>query len=135
MSDPTLPLQAVLISTLKAHPGVQAEVADRVFDAIPSGAPKPYINLGKPEVLPDKYECVDGSEISWPIHGWAAGPPSVAIKRLGGAILAALDEVELAPVGHRVVVWELEQTIYLDDPDPTVQHVVVTFRGLTEPTP
>lgn len=138
MSDPTLALQAVIVAALKGNSAVQALVGTppatvRVYDAVPENAPRPYISIGQPDVLPDRASCLRGAEVTFPIHGWASGPQSVVIKQLGQAILAALDEVILAPTGHHVVVWQLEQMRYLDDPDPLIKHVFVSFRGLTEP--
>lgn len=133
MSDPSLPMQAALVARLKSFSAVTSIVEQRVYDAVPANAVKPYINLGQPQVIPDKAECIDGAEVSYPIHGWAAGPASVQIKQLGAAVLAALDEYALAVSGHRVVVFELEQMQYLDDPDGLTKHFVAVFRALTEP--
>lgn len=134
MSDPSLELQGALISKLKGSAAVIAIVADRVFDPIPASAVKPYVNLGQPQVLPDKADCVDGAEVSYTIHGWSVGPNSIQIKQLGKAIAGALDGAELTLTGHRTVLCELEQTQYLDDPDVLTKHVAVTIRVLTEPT-
>jgi hypothetical protein len=133
MSDPSLPMQAAIVARLKANGAVSAIVEGRVFDAVPTRAAKPYVNLGQPQVIPDKATCVDGAEVSYPVHGWAEGPQSVEIKQLGAAVVAALDEIELTVTGHRLVVFELEQLQYLDDPDGITKHFVAVFRALTEP--
>lgn len=145
MVDPTLELQAAIVAALKADAAVKALVGaskQRVYDDVPpeakriadTGASMPYINLGPPQVLPDAADCIDGAAVSYTIHGWAAGPQSVAIKQLGKAIAGALDGNELTLTGHRTVLCELEQTQYLDDPDGLTKHVAVTIRVLTEPT-
>lgn len=134
MSDPTLALQAAIVASLKGAAAVSALVGSRVFDAPPPSQTKPYITLGQPQVLPDRADCIDGAEVSYPIHGWAAGPQSDGIKRLGIAIAAALDGQELTLTGHRTVLCEVDQIQYLDDPDGLTKHVVVGLRVLTEPT-
>lgn len=133
MSDPSLPMQAAISAALKGNGAVSAIVSGRVYDAVPTDAPKPYINLGQPQVIPAKATCIDGAEVSYPVHGWASGPQSVQIKQLGAAVVAALDEIELTVSGHRLVVFELEQIQYLDDPDGITKHFVAVFRALTEP--
>lgn len=133
MSDPSLPMQAALVARLKDVSSVTSIVGQRIYDAVPANATKPYINLGQPQIIPDKATCVDGAEVSYPVHGWSTGPASVQIKQLGAAVLSALDEYALTVSGHRVVVFELEQVQYLDDPDGITKHFVAVFRALTEP--
>lgn len=133
MIDPTLPMQAAIVARLKAAAPVVAIVGASVYDAVPENAEKPYISLGQPQVIPDKATCLDGAEVSYPVHGWSIGPRSVEIKQLGAAVTGALDEYALAVSGHRVVVFELEQLQYLDDPDGITKHFVAMFRALTEP--
>lgn len=134
MSDPSLELQSAIVAALKANPAVAALVAGRVYDEVPSGATKPYVTLGQPQVLPDRADCIDGADVNFPIHGWAAGPQSVIVKRLGKAIAAALDNASLSLSGHRAVLVEVDQIEYLDDPDALTKHAVVSIRVLTEPT-
>lgn len=134
MTDPSLAMQAALVARLKAVGAVTSIVGQRVYDAVPTDAVKPYVNLAQPQVIPDKATCVDGSEVSYPVHGWTTGPQSVAIKQLGKAVVDALDEYDLTVTGHRVVVFELEQLRYLDDPDGITKHFVAVFRALTEPS-
>lgn len=137
MIDPTLPMQAAIVARLRSYSAVTAIVgsgaASKVFDAVPPNADKPYVNLGTPQVLPDKASCIDGAEVSYPVHGWSKGPKSVEIKELGAAVVGALDEYEMTVSGHRIVVFELEQLQYLDDPDGITKHFVAVFRALTEP--
>lgn len=131
MSDPSLPMQAAIVARLKSQ--LSSLVGTRVYDAVPAAAPKPYINLDQPQVLPDKASCIDGAEVIYPVRGWSAGPGSVEIKKLGAAVVEALDEFDLMVTGHNIVVFELEQIQYLNDPDGITKHFVATFRALTEP--
>ncbi len=131
LTDPSLELQRVFVAALKA--GTTGPlVGGKVYDSAPASATLPYVTLGAPQVLPDKADGIDGAETSFPVHGWAAGPQSAEIKRLGAAIAADLDEKTFAMTGHRVVMCQLEQIAYLDDPDGITRHVVVTLRVVTE---
>lgn len=137
MSDPSLPMQAAIVARLKAVVAVTAIVGSgasaRIYDDVPMAAAKPYISIGQPQILPDKASCLDGAEVSWAIHGWTAGPKSQGVRELAAAILSALDEHDLVVTGHRVILFEHEQTQTLEDPDGLTKHVVCVFRALTEP--
>lgn len=133
MIDPSLEFQRVLVANLTGDAVVSALVGGRVYDAVPADAQKPYVVIGQPQVLPDKASCLDGTETYLKIDGWSSGPQSVEIKRLGAAVVAALDEAELVLSGHRVPVFEVDQVLYIDDPDGITKHFTATFRALTEP--
>lgn len=135
MADPTLPLQKAMVARLKANSDIVGLVGAKVFDSVPPSTAKPYVNMGLPQVLPDKADCVAGAEVMFSVHGWSAGPDTVEVKRIGAAILRALDEAEDMVVdGHHLTVFELEQMDYLNEPDGIVKHVSIVFRALTEPT-
>lgn len=126
MIDPSDALHKALVARLNT-------TGFRVYDAPPEGAVLPYITLGQPQVLPDRNGCEPGARVAYPIDGWAVGPQSVEIKRLGAAIIAALHEHELVLEGHRTVLCELEQLNYLNDPDGITKHAAAVFQIVTEP--
>lgn len=136
MIDPSLAVAAAIISRLKAYAQVTDIVGQRVYDVVIPAAQLPYVTVDQPQVLPMRMGsgCEAGAEISILVHGWSNGPESVEVKQLGAALIAALDEHELVLTGHSTVLNELEQVIYLNDPDGIVKHAAVTFRILTEPT-
>ena len=67
--------------------------------------------------LPDRLQGASapllGPGGQYALHGWAEGPQSLEIKKIGKAIAAALDEQELPLDGHRMVVCLHEQTDYV----------------------
>jgi len=135
MIDSALELQVAIVGALKADAALAAIVGTRIYDAVPPSATFPYVSLGQPQILPDKADCIDGSIVTYTIHGWSSDlGRSVEIKRIGAAIGAALDENELTLTGHRVVIAQHEQTNYIDDPDGITKHATVTLRFSTEPT-
>ena len=133
MIDPTLPVQSAVVTTLKASAAVAAIVGAKVYDVPPPNPQKPYVTIGEIQFLPDKADCIDGAEMAIPVHGWSGTQSSVQVKQLGDAILRALDDKVLPIIGHRAVIFELEQVQYLRDPDGVSHHSVTIFRALTEP--
>lgn len=135
MSDSTLAIQKAVIAALKADASVSAIVAARVYDAVPTDAAKPYLSFGPTQVLPDIADEYEGSEVTFQIDGWSAGPSSVEAKRIGKAVRAALSGAALVlDDDERLVNIEPIQTNYLPEPDGITQHAALTFRVRTEPT-
>ena len=72
-----------------------ALVGTRIYDAVPMAATKPYLSFGSFDLLPEVGDCLDGASVVIQLDGWAAGPDSVEVKRLGAAVATALDEAAL----------------------------------------
>ena len=132
MSDPSLELHAALISKLKADAGVSALVGARVYGGVPEGPTFPYISLGPVQVLPDKAECIDGTEVFYQIDGWARDPTVPKAKQLSKAIVAALDDQDIAVSNYAVIVAEISSINHLPDPDGITAHCVLSFRFLIQ---
>ena len=132
MSDPSLELQAAIVGKLKNDPGVQAVVAQRVYDEVPPNPTFPYISLGDPQVLPDDADCIDGTEIFWQIDGWARDPTFPMTKKISKAIVAALHNQDITVDGYAVIVSELNTTNHLRDPDGITRHCAVSIRFLIQ---
>lgn len=136
MSDPSLELQAAIISKLKNSSAVQAVVGNpaRVYDEVPSPVTFPYISLGPTQVLPDKADCIDGTEIFWQIDGWARDPSFPKTRQIAKAIVAALDDQDIPCDSYTVVISELNTTNYLRDPDGLTRQCAVSMRFLVQLT-
>jgi len=132
MSDPSLELQAAIVSKLKNDAGVNAVVGQRIYDEVPNNPTFPYISLGDNQVLPDKADCIDGVELFWQIDGWARDPTFPMTKQISKAIVAALDDQPLTLSGYNAVVVEINTINYLHDPDGITRHVAVNFRFLIQ---
>lgn len=132
MSDPSLALQAAIVGALKADSGLLALVGTRVYDEVPVSPAFPYVTLGPVQVLPDKADCIDGVEIFPQIDAWSRTRGSPEAKRIGAAIVAALDDQDLTVSGSLVVVFELQSINYLRDPDGLTHHAAITFRALLQ---
>lgn len=136
MSDPSLELQMALVALLKTPDVLPATVGDRVYDRVPLNAAYPYISLGDGQVLPDKADCIDGSEVFVQIDVWSRAVSYGEAKTIGKAVVAALDdqEDELSVEGFAVIVFELQSVQYLRDPDGVTRHGAITFRALIQPS-
>ncbi len=134
MSDPSLALQKAIIAALKAAGGVSAIIGQRVYDDVPkSSLPVfPYISLGPTQVLPDKADCIDGTEVSQQIDAWSRTVGMPEVKQLGAAIVAALDDNPPSVDGFTCVIFEIESINYLPDPDGETHHAILSFHALLE---
>jgi len=132
LSDPSLELQAALVGKLKADPGVQAVVGQRIYDEVPAHPTFPYISLGDNQVLPDDADCIDGTEIFWQLDGWARDPTFPMPKQISKAVVACLHNQELIVSNYAAVVVEISTLNYLHDPDGITRHVAMTFRFLLQ---
>lgn len=134
MSDPSIELQAALVAALKAVGALPEVVAGRVYDAVPPAAEYPYVTLGPCQVLPLKAGCIDGAEVYPQIDVWSQAVGYPEAKRIAKAIVAALDDQELAIDGHSTVLFEHQSTNYLREPDGKTSHAAITFHGSITPT-
>src|SRR5262245_29878392 len=132
MSDPSLELQAAIVSKLKNDAGVQAVVGQRIYDEVPANPTFPYISIGDNQVLPDDADCIDGTEIFWQLDGWARDPHFPTCKQISKAVIAAMHNLPLTITGYANVVCEMSTTNYLHDPDGITRHVAINFRFLIQ---
>jgi hypothetical protein len=135
MPDPSLELQRVILARLKADAELTAIVNGRIYDRPPTNAAFPYVTLGEADVLAQRADCYDGSDVSMPIHGWSRAVGFPEAKRIASAIRASLHEAPLVlAAGERLVEITVTDNRALRDPDGLTSHTVVTVRALTEPT-
>lgn len=138
MSDPSLELQAALVAILSGNIGVA--VANRVYDQPPAPVPPattvafPYVTLGDCQVVPDKAGCIDGVEVYPQIDVWSRKVGYVETKTIVKAILALLDDQQLAVDGFDVVFFQIQSIHYLRDPDGLTRHAALVFFGCLTPS-
>jgi hypothetical protein len=131
MSDPSYELQDAIVRALK---GSSPQVAGgRVYDAAPTTATFPYITLGDCQVLPDKYDCIDGVIVYPQIDLWSRAIGYGEIKLLAKNVLALLDDQSLTVTGYDLVLFEIQDVRYLRDPDGLTRHAALTFHGILTP--
>jgi hypothetical protein len=129
MSDPSLPLQIAIVAALKA-----ADVAgDRVYDTVPPGAEFPYVSISGSQVLPDKADCIDGTEVFVQLDAWSRAQGYPEVMGIAGGVVDALDDEPIVVDGFHLVVLELQNLSYLRDPDGLTRHAAISFRALLQP--
>lgn len=131
MSDPSVELQAALVAALKADGALPAGTG--VFDSAPADAPFPYVTLGLCQVLPMKAGCIDGAEVYPQIDVWSRAVGFPEAKRIAKAVVAVLDDQELAIDGHRMILFEHQSTTFLREADGKTSHAAITFHGSITP--
>lgn len=137
MADgPGLGLQAAMIAALRANGAVTALVAGRVYDEPPKGVTLPYVRLGNLEVSPNRTDgCVAWDvRFSFEAHS-RPRQGRVEARRIGEAIIAALDEQEasLAVQGFEVswLFFLTEATVR--KPDGETYQSNCAFEALLDP--
>ena len=137
MSDPGLAIQAAIITTLKATAGESSLVSTRVYDYPPASQPGavatfPYITIGEAQSITERADCLDGTEHFVDLHAWSRGPGFVEVKRVAGAMRAALHEAEIEVAGYRLIDLAVQDVRYLRDPDGLTAHAVMQLRVLVD---
>jgi hypothetical protein len=130
MSDPSFEVQSAMVAVLKAG----SVAAGRVYDNVSPATQFPYVTLGDCQVLPDKYECIDGAEIYPVVDVWSQSIGYSETKTITKKILALLDDKPLNVDGFNLIVFEVQSVNYMRDPDGLTRHAAITFHGILTPS-
>jgi hypothetical protein len=130
MSDPSFEVQGAMVAVLKGG----SVAAGRVYDNVSPAAQFPYVTLGDCQVLPDKYECIDGAEIYPVVDVWSQSVGYAETKTIAKKILALLDDKPLNVAGFNLIVFEVQSINYMRDPDGLTRHAAITFHGILTPS-
>lgn len=132
MADRTVELFTGLYAALASNPALTALIGiDRVYDAVPAGAPAPYVSIGDATAVDVSGVLVDAQEHTITVHCWSETPSTLEVKQIVAAVRAALHEQTIAlPAGQcRNIRCEYHET--LRDPDGVTHHGVMRFRAVT----
>ena len=133
MPEPSLELQRVIVATLKADAAVNALIAGRIYDRVPSPETFPYVVVGDDQVSQAHAQCLEGStEVFSSLHAWSRAVGKVEAKNIAGAIVTALNGASLALNGFRCVLIEHDNTQHLGDPDGITSHSVIVFHAFID---
>lgn len=131
MSDPSFVLQEWVWRTLSASmaaiPGIP------VFDHVPQRTQPPYLFMAGWQVLADKADCLDGSEIFFDVQCVSGAPGRREAASMAARTLIALDGQEPELLGFAAMAVEHRTTRYIRDEDGHTTRAVLTFRALAEP--
>ncbi|WP_089176292.1 DUF3168 domain-containing protein [Bosea sp. AS-1] len=135
MSEAILALRAAIQARLEADAALTALIgADRIFDEAPRAMRGLYVVHGEVEARDWSAGTERGCEQELALVIWAAQSSS-ARQALEAArlIVAALDEVDLAPEGHNLVNLRWLSSRLAREPRNGLPSVTVRFRAVTEP--
>lgn len=135
MSEAILALRAAIQARLEADVALTALIgADRIFDEAPRAMRGLYVVHGEVEARDWSAGTERGCEQELALVIWAAQSSS-ARQALEAArlIVAALDEVDLAPEGHNLVNLRWLSSRLAREPRNGLPSVTVRFRAVTEP--
>jgi hypothetical protein len=136
MSEPSLELQGAILTALKADAGVDALIADRIYDKVPPAPTFPYVTISDDQVVSAHADCLDNStQVFSTLHAWSRAGGKVEVKRVSGAVVKALNFAQL-PLGggFRLVLLEHDSTQFLVDPDGLTTHSVIVFHAFVDET-
>ena len=132
MPNSSLSLQKAIVARLRADSAVTALVGTKVFD-MPNENTFPRITLGEDQILFSRADCYLGEDVNITIHAWSRAVGFPEVKRIAGAIQAALHEAELTLDGYRLVDLSVDDVRFLRDADGLSSHAVLNFTALCEP--
>lgn len=138
MSDPALAIQMALVARIAS---LATEAGARVYDDVPAeeqrksttGEAWPYISLGNGQMVPVDEECFDRSSTYIDVNVWSRDIGFPQVKRIAGAIRAALHEKELAIAGHVLDRMRVENIAYSRDPDGMTRRARLELLIETQP--
>jgi hypothetical protein len=123
-------LQKAIYQALTADPPL---VDGKVFDTVPTDTPAPYIHIGDCQVIDDGNSCSDSWECFTDIHIWSEPETGskLEVMEIGTAVVPRLLGITSVP-GFTIAISTIENVRYLDDPDGTSKHGVITVRHVLD---
>ena len=126
------PLRRAMIATLQADPGVAAQVGTRVYDYVSTAPAYPFLRCTT--VIASPWEAtggVRGSLVQLQVDAFTKGYGRASAEPLAAAVVAALDEADLALPEGFLLSLQWRQTRMLDDPaEQGVVHGVIEFETI-----
>lgn len=130
MSDPSLAVQSALVAALKA---LSTEAGIRVYDLPPADAAVPYITVGGGQTVPLDETCWDASEVYVQVDVWSEEPGYPQVKRIAGAIRAALHDQPVTVTGHVCDRCEVRNISYSRERDGITSRARIDLLLTTQP--
>lgn len=132
MADRTLEAQKAVVARLKAHGGINAIIAGRVYDRPPQNVVFPYVTLGPVTAVPFDAEGLRGSEMAFSLHVWSRKPGAVEMRQIMAAIYAAMHWHELALDAGKAVMCRVSGRREIEDSDGITSHGMLDLQILTD---
>ncbi len=135
MSEPSLPLQKIVVARLKSDPDIQNEVGERVYDRAPHDVVFPYIQVGLFDILDDSNECHDAFDCIISVDVWSRAVGQVEAKRIASKIHSSLHRyyADMSGDGFDFVgEIEHESSRVRGDGDGVTTRVIISFKVFIE---
>lgn len=133
MIDAQLPLQAAIVSAVKADVGLGAVIGDRIYDKVPTNsagvvtATFPYCSFGPMQSVPSDDECHDGVEVFVQIDAWSRAVGTVECRSIVAGLTRLLDAA-LTVTGFEVVTFEVQSARTSREADGLTSRGIVQLR-------
>lgn len=126
------PLRRAAVAALLADPGVAALAGTRVYDYVPAAPAFPFLRCSTAITQPwEATGEVHGSLIRLQVDAFTKGYGHASAEPLAAAVVAALDEADLALSEGVLLSLQWRQTRLLDDPaEQGVTHGVIEFESI-----
>lgn len=135
MPAASVALRAAMFDALTANSAVTAALGGaRVYDTPPRDAAFPYVTLGDARIVDASCDAGATQEHQLTLHAWSRQGGHKEAHIIAGALLAALDDAPLAPIGHRLVNMRFALADIRRENDGRTYHALVRFRAVTEPS-
>jgi hypothetical protein len=130
--SPLNPLQAAMVTMMKADATLTTLIAGRVFDEANPSETRDYVVVGDHLSTPDNTHDRYGREVTVTLHVWTKTPGAKRGQTIANAIIALFDHqpaaLSAATAGHDVVSVRNIFDQAMRDPDPEWRHHVLRFR-------
>jgi Protein of unknown function (DUF3168) len=129
LKDSQITVQAAILTALQAAAYISNN-SILVLDTVPKGTVVPYITIGDMTVVNDSTQGIGFQTITLVIHTWDQALSSLRLKSMMGAVMVALDDVDLTLTDgdftHINSTFLFSQVF--NDPDGLTKHGVQKFR-------
>lgn len=134
MSAASLALRQALHAGLNGYAPLAALLGGpKVFDEPPRTVAFPYVTLGDAETSDWSTATETGHEHRLVLHVWSRQGGQREAQLIAAEIMAALEVLDLDPLGQRLVNLRFATSDIRRDEDGRTWHGVVRFRAVTEP--
>ncbi|ACF00630.1 gene transfer agent (GTA) like protein [Rhodopseudomonas palustris TIE-1] len=134
MTPASVALRAAIHRALTSDTALLAALGGpRIYDEPPREAAFPFVTLGEARISDVSADDAPTQEHQLTLHAWSRQGGHKEAHLITGALLQALDDVPLAPSGHRLVNLRFALADIRREPDGRTYHALVRFRAVTEP--
>lgn len=125
-------LRGAVVAALLADPSVTALVGTRIYDYVPAAPAYPFLRCTTAITSPwEATGAVQGSLVRLQVDAFTKDYGRGSAELLAAAVVAALDEADLAFPEGSLVSLQWRQSRLLDDPaEQGVTHGVIEFESI-----